>query len=226
MKNTNQHRKYGELPTIVATDLELVASEMMFYQYLPIKMQGYYGVKREPRLNFITPLLDICFEDFMDNYGFEDFKKCYVYVTVKYLYQITGCSFNRFGWHSDGFMTDDVNYIWSDQQPTVFNTSNFSLSQDDEKSLVEMNQQALSINNITFENRTLLRLDQYNIHKVSDEPFNGMRTFVKVSFSPDKYDLEGNSHNHLIDYNWPMQKRSASRNIPQSEVSVLPKKNS
>lgn len=43
-----------------------------------------------------------------------------------------------------------------------------------------------------------------------------MRAFLKVSFSKDKYDLLGNSHNYLMDYNWEMKARKEDRNIPQS----------
>ena len=41
------------------------------------------------------------------------------------------------------------------------------------------------------------------------------RTFFKLSFSKDKYDLKGNSHNYLFDYNWEMRERKENRNIPQ-----------
>lgn len=42
-----------------------------------------------------------------------------------------------------------------------------------------------------------------------------VRTFVKVSISRDKYDLIGNSHNHLLQYDWPMRPRALTRNPPQ-----------
>ena len=87
---------------------------------------------------------------------------------------------------------------------------------DDELSMIEMIDQAKEEYNVSFDNNSLLRLDQFNIHKVSDAPFEGMRTFVKISFSKDKYDLKGNSHNFLFDYDWEMKVRGENRNIPQS----------
>jgi hypothetical protein len=47
-----------------------------------------------------------------------------------------------------------------------------------------------------------------------------MRAFLKVSISKDKYDLIGNSHNYLLDYDWQMKERKQERNIPQSVVDV------
>ena len=41
------------------------------------------------------------------------------------------------------------------------------------------------------------------------------RTFIKISYSTDKYDLIGNSHNHEIDYRWEMRERGTMRNVPQ-----------
>jgi hypothetical protein len=80
----------------------------------------------------------------------------------------------------------------------------------------EMEKQAMPFHNVTYGENRLLRLNQYNIHKVASVTEVGMRTFLKLSFSKDKYDLIGNSHNYLIDYNWEMKNRKEHRNIPQS----------
>lgn len=87
---------------------------------------------------------------------------------------------------------------------------------DDKLSLAEMGLQAIPENDIKFRENELLRLNQFNIHRVDTFMTCGMRTFLKVSFSKDKYDLIGNSHNSLMDYNWEMRERKAERNIPQS----------
>jgi hypothetical protein len=126
------------------------------------------------------------------------------------------CSFNRTGWHSDGFLTDDINYIWCDKYPTIFNRTEFHLPLDDLLSIEVMEKQAIPFNNYSYRENQLLRLNQYNIHKVAPVTEVGMRTFLKLSFSKDKYDLIGNSHNYLIDYNWEMKNRKEHRNIPQS----------
>ena len=44
------------------------------------------------------------------------------------------------------------------------------------------------------------------------------RTFIKVSFSDQKYNLKGNTHNYLFDYEWDMIDRSVSRNDPTGGV--------
>ena len=215
--------KYGELPKDLGI-YDTKCSEMMFYQYFPIKLANDgthtdYGVKYENRLNIFGELIYDSSKDFMQYFGCDLFDNSYIYLTVKHLHQSPNCTFNRKGYHSDGFLTDDINYIWYDKHPTIFNTTEFNLTLDDKISIVEMEQQAKVENEVTFKENTLLRLNQYNIHKVAPITDNGMRTFVKISFSKDRYDLIGNSHNYLLDYNWEMKERKEHRNIPQTIIT-------
>lgn len=211
--------KYGQKPMLIG-HMNIDCKEMMFYQYLPVKLSCVQSINLENRLRIFKPLLEIVVMDFARNFGLKRMFETYVYLTVKRQYVSENKSMNRTGYHSDGFLTDDINYIWSDLNPTIFNTSEFKLSQYDEVSLKEMTDQALLENEIMFPNNSILRLNQFNIHKVNEDyAFEGMRTFVKVSFSKDKYDLEGNSHNYELNYNWEMKPRKKQRNVPQSNLN-------
>jgi len=210
--------KYGIKPKNLGVH-NIEFKEMVFYQYLPIKLSGSTDVLVEDRLMFLSELIGDINCQFVAEYGLENFVLNNVYLTVKHLYQKPNkINFNRPGFHSDGFMTDDINYIWSNTQPTVFNFSDFNLTMDDQISMREMEDQALIENDFEYPNNTLLRLNQYSIHKVGECKEAGMRAFVKVSFSLDKYDLIGNSKNYLLDYDWKMKPRSKERNIPQSKI--------
>lgn len=208
---------YGDLPKQLGKHI-VKCDEMLFYQYLPIKLIGQSDCVFEKRLDCFGNLIRLILFDFIEDFGLEVYLNSYVYLTAKHMFQLPNCSFNRNGYHSDGFMTDDINYIWSNCHPTVFNKTQFNLSQDDTKSIGEMESQALPENDVVYDDSTLLRLNQHNIHKVAEGVTPRMRTFVKVSFSKDKYDLIGNAHNHLLDYNWDMVERKLERNIPQSKL--------
>jgi hypothetical protein len=211
--------KYGALPKSLGI-IEVDCKEMMFYQYLPIKMAGSCHLIFEERLLIFNSIILKASDDYVSDFGAEVYKETYIYLTAKHLYQSPSNSFNRMGYHSDGFRTYDINYIWSDKNPTVFNTSNFQLSPSDQLSLIEMEQQALAGNEYRFKENELLRLNEFNIHKVADVKESGMRTFLKISFSADKYDLIGNSHNYGLDYSWKMKPRNAERNIPQTQMDT------
>lgn len=211
--------EYGQLPTALG-EYKIECKEMMFYQYLPIKMAYDSGVPTyEPRLKCFDSLIAKAMSDFLGNYGYLEYTASYFYFTAKYMYQAPNTSYNRMGYHSDGFMTNDINYVWCDKYPTVFNSSKFNLTQDDTLSIAEMEAQAKHENEVTYPENTLLRLDQFNIHKVAFVGVGCMRTFVKISVSKDKYDLIGNSHNYLLDYDWKMKERRPERNIPQSNLT-------
>lgn len=200
--------KYGQEPKVVGNDLVLDPQEMCFVQYLPIafpKSQGQgAGVYVPENLKWCWPIIHLCMSNTAESY---------IYLTVKHLYVTPSNMGNRPGWHSDGFGTDDINYIWCDKYPTEFCIQDFDITEDCETSLKEMQSQAKVMNVKTYGENNLLRLDKYNIHRtpVCGE---GYRTFVKVSVSKDRYNLKGNAHNYLFDYDWDMVVRSDSRNHP------------
>lgn len=217
-KELSKLARYGNLPENLGT-YQVKGAEMMFTQYLPIKLAESTKIAYEPRFRPYKHIIDIACTDFIREFGYDKYRESYVYLTVKNMYQLPeGNSFNREGYHSDGFLTNDINYIWSDKFPTVFNTSDFKLSLDDRLSLREMKEQAKAWYNKIYTEGSLLKLDQYCIHKVGEVTHPSMRNFVKVSISKDKYNLEGNSHNYLLDYDWVMKKREKERNIPQSVI--------
>src|SRR3546814_8254778 len=96
-------------------------------------------------------------------------------------------------------MTDDLNFIWSSCNGTLFwePEERVVFSQDHHASLAEMEAAAEPDveHHRTYRDKHLLLLDQGVIHRVADVKTPGMRTFVKVSISRHKYNLVGNSIN-------------------------------
>jgi hypothetical protein len=204
---------YGSKPTLIR-NIDIQCKEMMFYQDMLIKdtCRGVWVV--ENRLKIFSHLIRDCAKDFIDNFGPVQYARNYMYLSAKHLFQPANQSYNRPGWHSDGFGSDDINYIWSNKFPTVFNNSTFNLSNDDKLSMDEMAEQALPENDFTYPDNSLVRLDQYNIHRVATNTPAGFRTFVKVTFSKSRFNLLGNAHNYELDYTWQMKPRGIDRNVP------------
>lgn len=200
---------YGQEPEIIAQNIVLYPSEMCFVQYLPIKMSKKEGLGVDHRvpenLKWTQPLIDIV-KPFIE-------EQHYVYLTAKYLYVLPNNMGNRAGWHCDGFLTSDINYIWTDNFDTHFAIQHFDLSQDCDLSIEQMNKQVYPHNIVTYGVNNLIKLDQYNVHR---SPVEGqaMRAFVKISVSEERYNLQGNAHNYLFDYLWDMKIRSEKRNHP------------
>ena len=212
---SNRVELYGLPPKHLGV-LDLDVTEFMCWLYCPIKApQGNFHVPEQ--LQQFWPMIHMALQYATD--------KDYIYVTAKRLYVTPDNKGNREGWHSDGFMTNDLNFVWSDANPTLFwePTQLTTFSQDHTKSLKEMETLAEpdTLNHVTYPVKSVLLLDQYVIHRVADFEEAGMRTFVKVSVSQNKYDLEGNSKNNAITKEWKYVKRNSERNAPSSvEVSV------
>lgn len=195
---------------------EIEPSEMMFWMYCPVKFPDMdkWLVPENIKSEFGEIL------DFVESTGFDENK--YVYVTAKTLFCTPNSLGNRPGWHSDGFATNDINFIWSDSSPTEFaikggvgNEETFSVPDDCEKSL-EIFEQFGNIWGGTPRGipNMLYRLDEKVIHRVAPRTDSGMRSFLKISISNHKYNLVGNSRNHLLNYDWDMVKRNEERNHP------------
>lgn len=202
--------KYGLPPANLGT-VALAPVEMMFWLYCPVKMTGSVAMVIPPNLEQYLPLLERVKDDCRDRW-----RESYVYLTAKVLFVTKENPGGRPGWHSDGFMTDDLNYVWSDRDGTLFwipiDTTDFT--QDHEISLAEMSSAASLGPLKTYPDKSLLRLDEAVIHRINDINSPGIRSFVKVSVSRHKYNLVGNSINHLLPNDWYFAPRGEERNHP------------
>lgn len=204
---------YGDLPEDLGL-VEMGPTEMMFWLYCPISVPGYGLVFLPDNLRQFYPIINAVKQ--RDHDAFED---GYVYLTAKTLWVSGECIGNRPGWHSDGFGTSDVNYIWYDRAPTEFIAGEFPLPADCVESMREMERVAQGREIITYPAKHLLRLNESVIHRCPVGFQAGMRTFVKVSVSTEQYNLLGNSVNHELAKHmagepWDYVPRRAERNHP------------
>jgi hypothetical protein len=213
---------YGS-PPVIMDEMEFDTDEMMFWLYCPVKVPGGC-IKMPKNLEKYKQLIKIvCCDD--EDVALDK----YIYLTAKTLFVNPENLGNRHGWHSDGFLTDDINYIWYDRNPTIFwvPDQKYTFTEDHEISMREMHDVAEGDypNYVTYPCKTLLRLNQTVIHKVNPNIEPGMRTFVKVSVSIEKYTLKGNSINHeLPEFQADYVQRKAERNCPIGSCNeiVLP----
>lgn len=204
---------YGHAPeTVGVYDLDF--SEYMHYMYLPVSLPSSRGViSLPPRLEFARNMItDAILLERIEKHTEWD----YIYVTARRGYATPGNPLNRPGWHADGFGTPDVNYVWTDRFPTMFAVQEFAgISLNHADSIRQFEEQIDPTKVRTYADRVLQRLDPFVIHAAPTIPApGGERSFFKVSFSNERYNLIGNSHNHLLDYDWPMYSREQLRNDP------------
>lgn len=202
--SSKSSREYGKAPISFGVQ-KLHPQEYCYIQDMPIAFpEG--KVKIPSNLEWIRPLVNIAIEN--------GDKKGYIYVTVKRMPVTAGSYITRPGWHCDGFGSNDITYIWSDCYPTEFAVQPFILSDDCDESLKEMQQQYEG-QRMYFPNSTLLRLDQFVVHRAGHITRDCVRTFVKITFSDKIFNLEGSAKNYLLNYDWSYQPRNLfKRNHP------------
>ena len=205
-------RSYGKGPVLLG-QYEIKCNEFMCYVSLPVKMPQKFGIFLPENLEFIRPV--ICDVSVCHQSTSIDWRKTYIYLTVKSLWVTPESPGNRPGWHVDGYGSDgDLNFIWCDKNPTEFAIQDdLNIPDDDVGSMIAMSKQVRPESIVTYPVRTLIMLDEDVVHRVGPVVETGRRTFVKITLSEHKFNLEGNSHNYLFDYDWSMQPRSNGRNI-------------
>lgn len=215
-------RLYGSLPEDLGL-IDLTPNEMMFWQYCPIKMPWDGSILHIPEnLKWAREIVFAANRDFTASYPERSLAGHYIYLTAKTLWVSGNHIGNRPGWHCDGFGGDDINYIWYDRAPTEFLhvRSGIGLSEDCDESMKQMASLGAGHAGLTgmtvFPDKHLLRLDPSVIHRSPVNFTPGMRTFVKVSISEDRYDLIGNSINHNLAFPPPTAPRQLDRNHPAS----------
>lgn len=198
----------------VLSKIDTKATEMCFVQYMPVALPYDDFMYIPQNLKWTEDIIYEASSNAEDRELVESFSN-YIYLTVKHLWVDDSNPGNRKGWHIDGYMSDDQNYIWCDRNPTEYIPSldSYEFSKDHEKSMEEMDRIAKlgTVHEIPL--KTVVNMER-TVHRVKEDILPGMRTFVKVTFSKHKYNLEGNARNPLLDLNWKMYPRKESRNHP------------
>ncbi|MEO8531970.1 MAG: hypothetical protein ABI459_12135 [Deltaproteobacteria bacterium] len=207
MDRTNQNY-FGKMPEQIG-EFAFPQGEVFYFLYLPVSLPGSSAAVLPAQLQPLHQLLEAVQADEPERFMAE-----HVYVTAKRMFVSPTLSANRPGWHSDGFMTDDLNYVWCDALPTIYNPGPFKVTLDDHLSLKEFEAQADEAKNVTYPVNHLVKLDDRVIHRVAMADHQIMRTFVKISISKQRYTLKNNSINHDLSYDWAYADRLPERNQP------------
>ena len=140
----------------------------------------------------------------------------YCYLTIKKMYVQPNSYGNREGFHIDGFLSDQENFIWSDCEatPTEVSIGKFELSNNHETSLTEMMAQASYNFTEQLKPFNLYDMNQSIVHRPTKNLSNEaiLRTFIKVTYSKELFNCVGNAWNYKLPHIKPSVKRNQNRN--------------
>jgi len=140
----------------------------------------------------------------------------YCYITIKKMFINPNTCGNRSGWHIDGFLSDQRNFIWSDCEatPTEVSVGDFYLSKHHDYSIDEMYEQGFYNFNAQLSVNTLYEMDQNIVHRPT-ENYTGkpvLRTFIKLTYSKELFNGFGNAWNYKLPNIKPTSNRAVTRN--------------
>lgn len=144
----------------------------------------------------------------------ESFDDEYVYFSLKKGHVSPYATPMRSGFHVDGFLSDDRNWILSDAIPTTVAIGQFDVEADHESSLQSFDAQALLKNKVQLEPHKLYELDKDCVHASTKNCTNEtiIRTFIKVVVSKEKFNGIGNAWNYKLPHIVPTAHRGSTRN--------------
>lgn len=202
---------YGKLPVFLG-QFNIRLPEVMYYLYLPIQIE-YSDFRLPGALKCCEPLIAAAME-YSNDIGRPNHYYKYVYLSARKGWATPDSPLNRPGWHCDGFGTDDQNFVWWDGAGTRFAIQEFKgIVSDHNRSLTQFDEQVKPWAVCTFDQHSLFALDPSVVHATPViKPPGEMRSYVKISMSDQRYNLENNSHNYLFEYDWPLSKREMGRN--------------
>lgn len=205
----------SRLPEGTPVDLATDNLEYCSIVYMCIKQAGCseYQVPDNLR-NLVNELLSSVYKLRPSLYA-DDWTK-YCYLTLKRQFIQPQSFHNRYGWHIDGFKSDQENFIWCDCIPTEVSTGKFILTNDHDISLEEMLVQAQDNRHSVspLQTHTLYYLDQECVHNVSKNKLDKavLRTFIKLTFSSELFNCLGNAWNYKLPHIKPTTPRKEIRN--------------
>lgn len=138
----------------------------------------------------------------------------YLYVSVKKSHVAPYTCNMRSGFHVDGFLSNDRNWIYSDSLPTQVAIGQFDVKADHEESLLQFRDQATHKPKEILKPYTLYPLDHECVHApvVNGSGETIVRTFIKVIASTEKFNGYGNAWNYLLPHIKPSACRGKTRN--------------
>lgn len=136
------------------------------------------------------------------------------YLTLKHEYVNPGSTGTRPGWHIDGFMSDQLNFIWFDCLPTQVAVGEFELTLDHNISLHEMELAAKDKSVYPLLSKTMYELSQEVVHAPVANETNKpiLRTFLKLTFTKDEFNCSRNAWNYKLSHVRGSKQSGASRN--------------
>lgn len=192
--------------------------EFCFVQDMPVKLAGDTKLVLPEDLSFAGLFIGMIVDHLKATTHPRWLKGRNFYLTAKHTYVDAGRVQTRPGWHTDGYGTDDLSFLWSDCVPTEFLKQALRVREDDGSMLRTLTLEADEGNRDHGKAGVVYGMDDTVIHRPGTSYHGEWRRFLKLSVSQYAYDLKGNARNPGLPTPWqPTRERGRERNNPENK---------
>lgn len=144
----------------------------------------------------------------------EDFDDKYIYFSLKKGHVTPYTMSMRAGFHVDGFLSTDRNWVISDSLPTTVALGQFNVEPDHGTSLEQFKSQSRFKQCTQLKPHTLYELDKECVHASTTNLTDAtiVRTFLKIVVADELFNGIGNAWNYKLPHIKPNAHRGSSRN--------------
>ncbi len=211
----------------ISTGLLLAAGDLELPRCLdmPIRLAGQENYLLPDDWSILTGTLEqIIGLEHAHNRNWRDYN---CYITVDSSPVEAGEQQRHGGLHVDGFQGERIeektkiarNYVATTNGGTIFWPQRFVVADPARFNVFRGFDLQTDGEPLVAEPNVFYFMDAYTVHESGFAEFDGLRTFVRVTFDLKIFDRLGNTHNPSLGYSWPMVERNVQKGVWEPRLS-------
>lgn len=214
-------------PIAVDLPIPLGLQELPRCLDMPIRLSGSLDYRLPVDWQALAPTLEhIIAVEHEHNPSWQDYN-CYITVDSKTV--TTGEQQRHGGLHVDGFQGERIaektkitrNYVATTNGGTQFWNQRFIVADPAKFNVFKGFDLQVDGEPFIAEPDTFYFMDAYTVHESGFAAFDGLRSFLRVTFDLKEFDRLGNTHNPSLAYSWPMVARTAQDEVIEPRLSDI-----
>lgn len=214
---TKSHDFPFEIPSL---DTEfLLRQEFQRCLDMPLRLSGDTEYALPDEWLSLAPLLEsIIAVEHRHNPNWQDYN---TYLTIDAKHVVPQEQQRHGGLHVDGFQGSRIedktkitrNYVLTTNGGTRFYKQPFIVVDETKFNVFQGFDLQASVEPFVAKENTVYFMNAYTVHESGLASYEGLRTFLRLTYDLKKFDRAGNTHNSMLDYAWDMVARNVHETV-------------
>lgn len=186
---------------------------------MPLRLAGGTAYDLPEEWKALAPLLEsIIAVEHAHNPNWRDY---HTYLTIDAKYVVKEEQQRHGGLHVDGFQGSRIedktkitrNYVLTTNGGTRFYKQPFIVVDETQFNVFQGFDLQASVDPFIAKENTIYFMNAYTVHESGLASYDGLRTFLRLTYDLKKFDREGNTHNSMLNYSWDMVARNVHQRV-------------